>query len=478
MTPEEMIEDYPRLVEEHKKLKEELSWIKRQLFGRKSERFIPEDNGQLGLFAEPTNQEPSEKEEVSYTRNKPRKDQPGNVRPQLPGHLRREEETIEPEVTSGKKIGEEVTEVLEYVPAELFVRRIVRPKYALPDDQGVSIADLPDLPIPRSNAGPGLLAQINIAKFMDHLPLYRQLEIFKRDNIAIASSTFNGWVQKSIELLVPLYDALVKELLQTDYLMADETPLKVLDTDKKKDTHKGYHWVYEDPVKKLVCFQYRKGRGREGPKEFLKEFNGALQSDGYAVYDKIAKKEKIKLLACLAHVRRKFEQAKDNHEEIATYALKRIGELYAIERTARKEGLSFEQRKDLRRRKAAPILNELEEWMQDSYQRVTPKSSIGKALSYGLKLWDRIKTYLEDGRYEIDNNMVENAIRPVALGRKNYLFAGSHEAAQRAAIMYSLLGTCKKNNVNPFEWLKDVLSRINAHPINRIEELLPHRWEK
>ena len=224
---------------------------------------------------------------------------------------------------------------------------------------------------------------------------------------------------------------------------------------------------------KLVCFDYRKGRGREGPELFLKEFKGTLQTDGYAAYNKFESRQGITLLACMAHARRKFEHAKENDPERAIYALKKIQTLYSIERKARDEGFSYKQRKELRRNESNPVLEELETWMKDQLSEVLPKSAIGKAITYTLKLWKRLTRYTEDGRWEIDNNPVENSIRPVTLGRKNYLFAGSHEGAKRAAMMYSFLGTCKINGVEPFAWFKDVLKRIPDHSIQKLEELLP-----
>lgn len=458
-------------------LKQELAQLKRMIFGAKSERFIQEDPGQLSLGLDIQQQETPEvqTEDISFTRKKPSKEKDSPVRLPLPSHLRREEHIIEPEedVTGAKKMGEEVTEILEYTKGTFLVVKYVRPKYALPNDGGVVIGDLPSLPIPKGNAGPGLLAQLMVSKFVDHLPFYRQVQIFKRENITIAESTINGWHSAVYRLLEPLYEKLQEQVLRSIYLMADETPIPVLTKDKPGSTHKGYHWVYYSPLGKLVCFDYRKGRGREGPEEFLEGFRGALQSDGYAAYNKFENREGFTLLACMAHARRKYDKAKDNDPKRAGYALKKIQELYDVEREARKEELSFEERKELRQEKSVPILTELEKWMKEQLTQVLPKSAIGEAITYSLKLWKRLARYTEDGRWEIDNNLIENSIRPVALGRKNYMFAGSHEGAKRAAMMYSFLGTCKINDVEPYSWLKDVLTRIQDHSIQKLEELLP-----
>ena len=467
------------LKDENQYLKDQLAQLKRMIFGSKRERFISQDNpDQLSLFDLPEAVEVEvETKEVSYTR-KIKKDKKQPLRTELPAHLPRKEEVIEPEnIPQGaKKIGESVTEVLEYTPADIFVRRIIRPKYIISstdEKTQISIADLPALPIAKSNAGAGLLAYILVSKFVDHLPFYRQRQIFKRQKLHIAESTLNGWFTASSRLLLLLYEALEKTVLQTDYLMADETTIRVLTKDKPGASHKGYHWVYYDPVRKLVLFDYRKGRSKEGPNEVLQNFTGHLQTDGYSAYANLLTKGKITLLACMAHARRKFEEAQENDKVRSHKMLKMMQKLYAIERQAKEEEMDFEQIKALRQEKAVPILNEMEAWMQEEIYKVAPKSAIGKALSYTLNLWPRLKRYVEDGRFKIDNNLIENCIRPVALGRKNYLFAGSHEAAQRAAMFYSFFASCKINEVEPYQWLKNTLEVINDYPVNKLHELLP-----
>jgi len=276
-------------------------------------------------------------------------------------------------------------------------------------------------------------------------------------------------------LLEPLYEVLKKKILSSDYLQADETPIKVLDKDKKGTTHRGYHWVYHAPIEQLVLFDYREGRGREGPNEILENFRGHLQTDGYAVYEDYGRKSGVILLHCMAHARRKFDEAKDNDLARAEYALTNIQKLYAIERQARDNNLTPEQRYALRQEKSLPVLTELKSWMLENYKSVLPKSTIGQALHYSLERFDKLMIYATDGKLEVDNNLVENAIRPVAIGRKNYLFAGSHNGARRAAMLYSLLGTCKINNVNPFEWLRLTLDKIPVYPVNRLHELLPNK---
>jgi transposase len=478
------IEEYQKLKQVNSELeaellyhKQELAQLKRMIYGSKSERYVAEDTGQLSFEMDVAQQEApkQETEEITYKRKKTGKKKNNPVRLPLPSHLHREEIVIEPQedIAGAKKIGEEITEVLDYIPGKFYVEKYIRPKYALEEDRGVVIGELPTLPIPKGNAGAGLLSHLLISKFVDHLPFYRQVQQFKRENITIAESTISGWFTAACRLLLPLYDTLVEKIQQCDYLMADETPIPVQTSNKPGSTHKGYHWVYYSPLDKLVCFDYKKTRGRDGPKAFLKDFTGALQTDGYNAYNIFEAKEYVTLLACMAHARRKFEHALDNDPKRAEYAMEKIQALYRIEKEARESNLSHEQRKTLRQEKAKPILQEFEQWMKEQLPEVLPKSMIGKAINYTMGLWNRLIRYIDDGKWEIDNNLVENSIRPVALGRKNYLFAGSHEAAKQAAMIYSFLGTCKLNNVEPFQWLKETLSRIPDQSIQKLDELLP-----
>ena len=459
--------------------------LEKILFGSRHERFVA-DNGvvaeqlTLGLNAEATGELRVTREEVIVTRTNTqveRKPHPGRM--VLPADLPRQVVIIEPQgdTTNLKKIGEEITEQLDITPTKFFVRRFVRPKYAQPDGEGVIIGKLPSQPIDKCIAGPGLLAQVIIDKYVDHLPLYRQEQRFGRVGITLAPSTLCNWKSGVCNLITPLYNAVVKEVLQTNYLHVDETPIKVLDQDKKGTTHRGYFWVYHNSHQKIVIFDYRKGRGQEGPSEILKAFKGHLQTDGYQVYDDFGKREHITLLHCMAHARRKFSEAIENDKVRSEYVLQQMQQLYAIEQQARNSNMSFEEIYQLRQQQAVPILVHLGKWMKEAYVQVTPKSSIGKALAYSIERWETLSLYTSNGMLLIDNNPVENSIRPVAIGRKNYLFAGSHEAAQESAMIYSLLGTCKLHKINPWEWLKDILARLPDHPINRIKELLPQNWK-
>lgn len=473
---------YEQLLIENLQLKDELAQLKRLIYGSRHERFIPTtppEQLSLGINAEQKPTPVTATERIEYTRQKKQAttETIKTGRMKLPADLPREKIVIEPteDVSGMKKIGEEITEELERIPGKLFVRQYVRPKYAKSNDEGVVIAELPARPIDKGIPGPGLLAQIVIDKYTDHLPVHRQIQRFEREGIKLSSSTLTDWISGTCTLLEPLYEVLKKKILSSDYLQADETPIKVLDKDKKGTTHRGYHWVYYVPIERLVLFDYREGRGREGPNEILENFKGHLQTDGYAVYEDYDRKAGVTLLHCMAHARRKFDEARDNDLARAEYALTQIQKLYAIERQARDNNLTPEQRYALRQEKSLLVLTELKSWMLENYKSVLPKSTIGQALHYSLERFDKLMIYASDGKLEIDNNLVENAIRPVAIGRKNYLFAGSHNGARRAAMLYSLLGTCKINNVNPFEWLRSTLDKIPVHPVNRLHELLPNK---
>ena len=464
----------------------QIDQMNRLLYGAKRERFIQNnDKNQLALpFEVPQEEAPEkEKEVITYVREKnKRKEHPGRLA--LPSHLPIEEIVLEPEedTSNMKCIGKEVTDQLELIPAKLFIKRFIRPKYIVATDEtqiehkGV-IAELPVFPIEKGIAGPGLLAQILADKFVDHLPVYRQIERFKREGIKLSSSTLNGWQESVCNLLEPLYDTLKHRVLSQGYLQVDETPIAVLDKNKKGKTHRGYHWIYHSPLERTVLFDYNTGRSREGPVKLLKNFKGYLQTDGYNVYEIIARSKDITLVNCMAHARRGFDKALPYDKKRAEYAMEMFQRLYAVEQKAREQNLSPQQRHTLRLDETLPVMNELGKWIVESYKASEPKSPMGKATAYCIERWDNLLAYLEDGSLEIDNNLAENAIRPIALGRKNYLFAGSNRGAERAAMFYSFFGTCKKNNVNPFEWLRKVLEVIPSYKVNRLTDLLPQNLE-
>jgi len=454
--------------------------LQRMLFGAKKERFIAPDATQLIVpFEEFACEEAlldatPVKEKITYEREKPTKHTGRN---KLPETLPVVEEIIEPVglTPDMTKIGEEITEILEYTPAQFFKRRIIRPKYVNKQTQEIKIAKLPSRPIEKCLAGNSVLTQILVSKYVDHLPLYRQQQIFKRAEIEIAPSTIDSWVELTGHLLWPLYHRMIDFLKNQGYIQADETTLKVLDKDKKGQTHLGYLWVYHSVLSKICIFDYQKGRGTEAPRQILTGYHGALQTDGYKVYDHYCLNPEIKHLACWAHARRYFEKALAQDQKRASYVLQEIQKLYAIERKTAE--LTAQERHAVRLEQALPIINELGQWLHRERNAVLPKSLMGKAIEYCTKLWTSLMSYLENGHYQIDNNAIENKIRPVAIGRKNYLFAGSHNGAQRAAMFYTFFACCKLNNVNPEKWLNKVLDVIADYPCNKLQDLFPGNLE-
>jgi transposase len=469
-------------------LQRQLDQLKKMIFGSKHERFIPSEQNtsqlSLGIQAESiATCNVTDAKRISYIKttvsSEPKPlSHPGRMK--LPESLRREEIIIEPaeDISSCRKMGEEITEMLEYKPGELYVKQYRRIKYAKPENSGVLIGELPIRPLEKAMAGEGLLAQIIIDKYVDHLPLHRQMQRFERAGIKLAYSTLTDWVSSTCKLIEPLFEALKKQVLSSTYLHVDETPIKVLDKKKEGQSHRGYYWVYQNTIDKIVFFDYQEGRGRAGPMEMLENFRGHLQTDGYNAYDVFDLQPGITLFHCMAHARRMFNEAIDNDKVRAEYALAEIQKLYIIERIIKEQNLSFEEIKVVRQLKSVPILAALGRWMKDQYMQTLPKSAIAKALGYSIERWEKLSLYTQNGMLNIDNNPVENTIRPVAIGRKNYLFAGSHEAARKSGMLYSLLGTCKMNGIEPYSWLKDVLKRIAPQPINKIYELLPHHFAK
>ena len=464
------------LRQENAYLKEELAQLKRMIFGSKRERFIANAPTQQSLFDNESPEVVSEQETITYQREKPEKKGKAK-RLLLADHLPRQEYILEPEGIDPEnsiRIGEKISEVLEYTPGKLYVTKTVRPVYKLTGESLV-VADLPTQVIPNGNAGASLLAYLLVSKFIDHLPFYRIVQIFKRDGMKIPESTITGWFKKVCELLLPLYELMMAQIKETDYIQADESPIPVQTSQKPGSTHKGYQWVFLLPKQKMVLFEYHQSRGKSVPEEVLKDFKGCLQTDGYAGYDQLGKRDDITHIGCMAHARRKFEAALDNDFNRANHALVEMQKLYAIERYFKKEQPGAEKIKELRQQDAVPVLNELKTWMEKEYAnpQVSPKSSIGKALAYSLRHWGQLSAYVQNGEWYIDNNAVENKIRPLALGRKNYLFAGSHNAAQQAAMMYSFFGSCKLNDINALDWLTETLRKLPEQKMSQLHELLP-----
>jgi len=472
-------------------LQHQLQQLTKLIKGFKSERYIPAavHPGQpdLGLIFDEAaaSTRLADVEKISYTRSKRATVGEKPAATGLPADLPRVTTILEPteDISGCEKTGEQIHETLDYKPGELFVNRVVIPQYRRPVEGKAGVfrtieAQRPPRAIKRSIAEPGLLAQVVIDKLVDSLPLNRQQDRYQRGGITLAYSTLADWVKLVAEAVEPLGGALLREMFQYDYWHADETGIAVLDKDKKQDTHQGYFWTYKTGNAPLIYYDYQPGRQADRPIELLSKFKGHLQTDGYAAYENLPNKY-ILLLHCMAHARRKFIDAQSNDRVRADYVLAEIGKLYKIEEECRNLQLTTEQIRAKRQKDAIPILTELGNWMTAEYQKLRPQSPIAKAMAYSIKRWERLSLYATTGHLQIDNNAIERCMRQVAIGRKNYLFCGSHEAAKRAGLLYSLLVTCKLNDVNPYDWLKDILSHdIKEMPINRINQLLPHHWKQ
>lgn len=405
----------------------------------------------------------------------------------LPAELPRETETIAPRQEACpdcggtlRLLGEDVSETLEYVPARFKVIRTVRPKLSCAGCSRVVQEPAPNRPIDRGLAGPGLLAHVLVAKYSDHLPLYRQAGIYQRAGVELDRSTLADWVGGASRVLAPLVDALKRYVLSADKLHGDDVPVPVLEPGNGK-TKTGRLWTYVrddrpagSEAAPAVWFAYSPNRKGEHPAKHLNHYKGILQADGYAGFNQLYEKGAIVEAACWAHVRRKFHDLYQAHRSpIAKEALERIAQLYAIEKDIR--GRSPAERRAVRNQRSRPLLESMQAWLKTTLAKLSQKSDVASAILYALGRWDALILYCDDGRVEMDNNAAERALRAVALGRKNYLFAGSDTGGERAAAIYSLIGSAKLHGIDPEAYLTSVMQRIADHPINRIEELLPWR---
>lgn len=388
-------------------------------------------------------------------------------------------EPVEVEIGNGQwtRIGEERTEELDLQPAKFIKRVYLRPKYIHRGDGRIVVAKLPNRFLEKSIPGPGLLAQIIIQKYDDHLPLYRQEKIFlEQFGIKIPRQRMSDWLERAAWELRPIYREMEQRLFKGGYLQADETPIRYLDPDNPGQSHQGYLWVYGRPGGDVI-FDWQTGRSQEAAKAKLKNFKGRLQSDGYPVYECVAREQGgIILHGCWAHARRKFYEAQEEEPQKSAWVLKEIGRLYHLESQMREAHAGPEIREAERKKQCPVILKRIYRALKWFARRSLPQSLMGKAIGYALSEWEQLERYVEDGRVEIDNNLLENAIRPTAVGKKNWLFIGHPKAGEKSAVIYSLLGSCRRAGVPPREYLMDVFARLPHMKSHQIGELLPSRW--
>jgi transposase len=463
-----------------------LAKMLRWRYGSKRERV---DENQLFLFAAgivETNQDVSPAEPAPSS--SPKVARRGHGRKSLPAHLERR--PVRYDLPEGERqcphcqaalqlIGEEKSERLEYVPASLHVLEEIRPKYACPKGCTVITAEKPMQPIEKGLPGPGLLAHVVVSKYGDHLPLYRQEQIFQRQRVDLSRSTLCGWTRRSADLLEPLYEEMKSRVLSSKAVQTDDTPVAVLDPELPR-TRTGRIWTYVgDSLHPFTVYDYTPDRSRDGPDRFLEEFSGYLQADAYSGYDALYKDPKrgITEVACWAHCRRRFFEAQETDLMRSMVLLAYIRLLYEVERQARDLALDSAGRLALRREKSLPMLTDIEAYLRREQVQVLPKSPIGEAIGYALHHWQALLRYTQDGDLEIDNNGAERSLRGVAVGRKNWGFFGSDQGGHTAAVLTSFVTTCKRLHVDPFAYLRDVLDRISAHPLNRLAELLPDQWK-
>lgn len=488
---------------EIKKLSDTLLWLRRKVFGKMSEKNLPLDPDQLLLFEQEhlTDEERARLDkEVEAAEQQMTKTITVKVKPS-----RRDLDTtglptevidIYPDGTTDEngKLKDEYVEIgtdessrLEHIAAKTYIKKTVIHKVMLksdsnnktPEDRRIICARLPLAPVNRCMAGASVLADIIIGKFMYHLPFYRQIQQYKESGITISDSTMGGWYEAAVEKLKLLYDILRQHILQSEYIQIDESVLPVIDSEKHK-ARKGYEWCVRDAIRGAVMFYYDRGsRGGKVAREILGAYKGAVQCDGYDAYDQFEKNDNITVYGCWAHARRKFVDALNENNRLATEALCFIRKIYKVESDANKAGLNADERKEQRLKISYPTIRLFETWMKETYLKVLPNSKMGDAIEYTYSLLPRLSSYVNDGRINIDNNLIENAIRPLALGRKNYLFCGNDASAYRAAIVYSLISTCKAADVDPRTWMEDVLRKIPYYQRDQrdLAELLPFNWK-
>ena len=474
---------------ENEKLKHYVKLLKEAIYGKKSEKLDSEAIKQLGLLfneAEGYSEEEQEELPIKTTTIKEHKRKTG--RKKLPKELPREQIIYdlteeEKECSCGcqlSKIGEEKSEQLDYIPAKLQVIEHVRYKYACKKcEDTVKCAKLPNKPLPKANATAGLLAHIIVSKYTDHLPLYRQEEIFKRHDIDLPRSTLCNWVNSCGKIMAPIVELLKKDIIASDYVASDETKVRVLENEASNS----YMWVHlsGDREKRAIVYDYQENRKGENAEIFLKEFKGYHQTDAYSGYNGVHDREEITWVACWAHARRKYIEITKTIKTpgIAHKMVKYIGQLYKIEREVLDKKLDPGEIKKLREEKAVPILYVIKKLLDEVKDATPPQSILGKAIGYTLNNWQGLNNYLLDGRLRIDNNDSERSIKPFAVGRKNWLFCATTKGAEASANIYSIIETCKANKINPYDYLKYLLNHIHDYSDSKdLVNLLPYNIDK
>ena len=478
----EMAETIRHLKTENEKRKHELMQLLRHRYGQRSDRMNAQ---QLVLWAldeweKSSADAPAGESQEAGERQKRR----GHGRRPLPADLPRrrvvhdvpaEQKVCHRCEAQKLKIGEEVSEQLEYEPASFYVIEHVHPKYACTHcEEGVVQGRKPMQPIEKGIPGPGLLAHVITSKFADHLPLYRLEGIFSRHGVEMRRSTMCGWLAHVAQLLDPLYERMCSEVLASKVIFTDDTPVPVQDRSRTK-TRTGRLWVYVgDREHPYTVYEYTPTRSRDGPAKFLHGYQGYLQADAYPGYDGLYAGGRIQEVGCWAHARRRYVEAELSHPIQAAMAVAWLRRLYRIEQVARP--MQAVSRQGLRQQQAKPILEELKGWLDRTVLESLPKSPLGQAIGYTLSNWGALNRYLEDGDLEIDNGRAERAIKPTVLGRKNWLFYGSDRGGRTGAVLNSFTVTCRDLKIDPFGYLRDILERISAHPMRHLEQLLPDRW--
>lgn len=478
-------------------LEQKLRYLERKVWGSMSEkRRLPEDPSQLELNFGAIEMSEEEQELVKealdeikeykkvYVKEHVKK---VPVRQKLPENLPRMEEHIYPEGYKGNEdewiLFEETesSEHLELKPAEFYIRVTVRHKGMRKQTKEIVTAPVLNEPLPKSYASTSLLTDLMVGKYVDHLPFHRQIQIYKRLGVVLPASTIELWFHAVADLMRPTYYRLKQQVLSKDYIQCDETTIPIVDNEKHK-TIKGYLWLVKDIQSNQVFFHYNEGsRGQKVVIQLFKDYKGIIQTDGYTGYSILEKFDGITTLNCWCHCRRYFDRSLNNDKARAEYALAQIGLLYDVEHMADEQNMDNEQRKQLRARLAYPLIKAFQRWCIDEYPKVLPKSPIGKALAYAINYMDGLARYVMDGKYRMDTNLIENSVRPIAVGRRNYLFCGNHEAAEDASVIYSLMGCCKAADVDFKVWMNYFLNHVHQYDTDYtkdLAELLPLSLKK